>query len=287
MEPPGAISHVSDTARWVALYRARESERRDALFRDPYARRLAGERGEQILDALPRGRSRGWPIVVRTAVFDELILRTVTRDGGDAVLNLAAGLDTRPYRLPLPAALRWTEVDFPDVVAYKRELLATERPACALESVPLDLTDAAGRDAMFARVGGSAEAVLTVTEGLLIYLTAEQVGALAAALFAQPSFHWWLMDLGSPRLLQFLERSWGKAFARGNAPFRFAPAEGTRFFAPFGWREVEQRSLWDEALRLKRTMRLGWLWDLLGRLAPRRYREADRQMSRIVMLGRG
>jgi len=47
MNPPAAnpISSVSDTARWVALYRAMESDRPDALFRDPYARRLAGAAG--------------------------------------------------------------------------------------------------------------------------------------------------------------------------------------------------------------------------------------------------
>jgi O-methyltransferase involved in polyketide biosynthesis len=42
------IRNISDTALWVAVYRARETDRPDAVFRDPFARRLAGERGEQI-----------------------------------------------------------------------------------------------------------------------------------------------------------------------------------------------------------------------------------------------
>ena len=71
------IQHVSDTARWVALYRAMESERPDALFHDPYARRLAGPRGERIVDTMPKGRSWAWPMIVRTAVMDELILRAI------------------------------------------------------------------------------------------------------------------------------------------------------------------------------------------------------------------
>src|SRR2546421_10012034 len=96
------IEHVSDTARWVALYRAMESERPDALFRDPYARRLAGERGERILTSMRKGRAWAWPMIVRTAVMDELILRAIQRDGGGTVLNLAAGLGTRPYRRPPP-----------------------------------------------------------------------------------------------------------------------------------------------------------------------------------------
>lgn len=42
------LRHVSDTARWVAMDRALESERPDALFRDPYARRLAGTEGAAL-----------------------------------------------------------------------------------------------------------------------------------------------------------------------------------------------------------------------------------------------
>ena len=280
------IQHISDTARWVALYRAMESDRRDALFRDPYARRLAGERAERILAGMKRGREWAWPMIVRTAVMDELILRAIDRDGVMTVLNLAAGLDARPYRLPLPPSLRWVEVDFPDVIAYKQEQLAVERPVCVLEQVGADLTDVARRRALFAEIGGAGRPVLVVTEGLLIYLTREQVAALADDLAAQPSFRWWLLDIASPGLLKMLEKTWGRAVAAGNAPFQFAPAEGTAFFAPHGWREAEFRSTWEEALRLKRTMRLAWLWQLIGRLYPKRKREEARRFAGMVMLRR-
>src|SRR5438034_11780974 len=99
------LENISDTARWVALYRAMESERPDAHFRDPHARRLAGERGAGIARKLPGFRSGLWPMVVRTCVFDELIGRAVERDGVDTVVNLAAGLDTRPWRMALPPSL--------------------------------------------------------------------------------------------------------------------------------------------------------------------------------------
>ena len=72
-----AIRDVSDTALWVAIYRAQESERKDALFNDPYARRLAGERGQQIVDTIPHGHAMSWPMVVRTHVFDEIIQRVL------------------------------------------------------------------------------------------------------------------------------------------------------------------------------------------------------------------
>jgi methyltransferase (TIGR00027 family) len=286
MPSTGPISHVSDTARWVALYRAMESERPDALFHDPYARRLAGERGEQILRSLRGGRAGAWSMIVRTTVLDEMILRAVMENHVDAVLNLASGLDTRAYRLPLPRGLRWIDVDFPDVVAYKQTQLANEHPACDLEYAAVDLTDAVQRDVLFARVGSAGRRVLVITEGLLIYLLPEQVAELARALHAQPSFYWWLMDLGSPRVLQYVERRWGKTLAQGNAPFRFAPAEGTAFFAPYGWRESQYRSMWDESIRLKRTMRWAWFWNIVGRFAPKARREELRRMSGVVLFER-
>jgi len=263
-----------------------ESERPDALFRDPYARKLAGERGERILASMRKGRAWAWPMVVRTAVMDELILRAIARDGVGTVLNLAAGLDTRPYRLPLSPALRWVEVDFPDVIAYKQAQLAGERPACALEQVGMDLTDVANRRALFDRIGAAARQVLIVSEGLLVYLTPEAVASLATDLAVPASFRGWLIDLASPRLLKMMEKSWGQAVAAGNAPFLFAPPQGTRFFEPRGWREAEFRSMWEESLRLKRTMPLAWLWNLVGKLYPKSKRDEFRRMSGIVLLER-
>ena len=282
----GQIQHVSDTARWVALYRAMESERPDALFRDPYARKLAGERGERIVASMRRGRAWAWPMIVRTAVLDELIVRTIERDAVDTVLNLAAGLDTRPYRLPLPSSLRWIETDFPDVIAYKREQLQGERPGCVLQHLGIDLTDVGRRRALFGEIGAAARQVLIVSEGLLIYLTPQQVAALASDLAAPAPFRRWLIDLASPRLLKMMEKTWGRAVAAGNAPFQFAPAEGSRFFEAQGWQEGEFRSMWEESLRLKRTMPLAWLWNLIGRLYPKSKREEFRRMSGIVLLER-
>ncbi len=284
-QPPlSPVTHVSDTARWVAMYRAMESDRADAWFRDPHARRLAGAEGEAILRSIPKARDMAWPMIVRTQVMDELILRVINQDGIDTVLNLAAGLDARPYRLPLPAALRWIEVDFPDVLAYKQSKLADERPRCVLEYADTDLTDENARRALFNRIDASAKKTFVIAEGLIAYLQREQVAGLATDLSAQPSFRWWLLDLASPELLKRLNRTWGKALQR--APLIFGPAEGTKFFAPYGWREVEFRSMFEESLRLKRTMKFAGFFQLLGRLAPRKMRVRLRRMSGVVLLGK-
>ncbi len=280
------IRHISDTARWVAFYRAMESERRDALFVDPWARRLAGAQGETIVRTLPRAQSSAWAMIVRTAVFDEIILRLVQRENVDHVVNLAAGLDTRPFRLGLPPALRWTDVDLPDILAYKQETLAGVQPKCVYEAVATDLTDATARRALFARLGDASRRALIVTEGLLIYLTPEQVGALADDLHAQPTFHDWLIDIASPWLRKYMAKSWGKTLDAGGSQMHFFPEEGPKFFRPHGWRMLEFRSSLEEAHRLRREMKLAWLWRFMGKISSAERREAQRMISGVVLLER-
>jgi len=280
MNPANPIRNVSDTALWVAIYRAMESERADALFHDPYARQLAGERGAAIVASTPGGKASSWPMVVRTAVMDEMVLRCV-QQGATTVLNLAAGLDARPYRLPLPPTLRWLHVDLPDMVEYFRSRMGGETPRCALEFVAADLRDADARRELFARASAHGP-VLVITEGLLIYLESDQVAELARDLHEFARARWWISDLASPLLLKFLAR--GRLPDLSAAPFRFAPAEGTVFFAPYGWREAQFRSSWDESLRLKRAMPGVWLWRQLFKLQSRKRQEAQRRMSGIILL---
>jgi len=280
------IENISDTARWVAVYRAMESARPDAVFRDPFAERLAGARGRQILDEMPKGRAYGWPMVVRTAVFDEIVLDFVNRRGVDLVLNLAAGLDARPWRLALPSSLRWVDVDLPGILHYKTETLSGEKTVCAYEALAADLTDTAARRALFARLGAESSRALVLSEGLLIYLTREEVAALATDLHAQSSFAGWVFDLASPGLLKRMEKTWGNRMAASGVPFRFAPAEGTAFFNAYGWRETQFHSTWEDAQRLNRTMKGAGFWNLVGRFFPKRKREEFRRFSGIVVLER-
>lgn len=280
------IENVSDTARWVAVYRAMETERKDAHFRDPWARRLAGERGEAIVREMPRGRQTAWPMIVRTQVFDEIILDRVRNHGVDTVLNLAAGLDVRPWRLELPPSLRWFDVDLPGITEYKAGVMAGETPRSRYEAVIADLADAVQRQGVFARVAADARQALVVSEGLLIYLAPEDVAALAADLHAQPAFRWWLTDLASPRLLQWMMKSWGKQVRDGNAPFRFAPEENAGFFLRHGWKEAAWSSTMEDARRLKREMPMAWLWRGLGRLMPAKRREEFRRFSINLLLER-
>jgi methyltransferase (TIGR00027 family) len=280
------IENVSDTARWVAVYRAMETARPDAIFRDPFADRLAGERGREIVGEMKQGRQMAWAMIVRTAVLDEMILERVTSAGVDTVINLAAGLDTRAWRLPLPPTLQWFDVDLPEMTAYKANAMRGEKPVCRYEAIAADLTNDAVRHELLRRLAGVARSALVVTEGLLVYLERAQVESLARALHAQPSIRWWVSDIASPRLLEWMNKSWGKNVAAGNAPFRFAPADSPSFFAALGWREVEFRSSAEEARRLRREMRFMWLWRFLGRFASAARQDEFRRFAGYLLLER-
>ena len=158
-ESEPAIRNISDTANWAAVYRARETERPDALFRDPFARRLAGERGERIFETLPAKDRQSWAWVMRTYLFDQLISQQVAK-GADLVVNLAAGLDARPYRMSLPSSLVWVEVDLPEILAYKEGVLKNDTPSCVLERVRLDLADVTARRRLFEQLGHRARRAL-------------------------------------------------------------------------------------------------------------------------------
>ena len=282
MSSDAILRDISDTALGVAVERARETERKRPLFRDPYAEMLAGERGQRIARET-RHRLISSGVVVRTAVFDELILQAVNRDRAACVLNLGAGLDTRPYRLDLPADLRWVEADLPGILDYKAKLLVGERPRCRLERLSVDLTDATARRSLRDQVAAG-RPTLVVCEGLVIYLTQDDVAGLAADLADRSDFRWWTIDMVASRFIQWGNRIVGRRLSAIGASFQFAPEEGPDFFRPLGWEPFEVRSTWLEGRRLGREpglMRAAWAVS-----SPRR-RAYYRKLGSYVLLRRG
>jgi methyltransferase (TIGR00027 family) len=189
-------------------------------------------------------------MVIRTKLMDDLVLASV-QDGCDCVLNLAAGLDTRPYRLALPAALSWIEADLPGMIEEKDKMLAGEKPVCRLAREPIDLADPLRRSELLDRVVRSATRVLVITEGLLAYLDSEVVRSIGQDLARRPAVRWWLLDIASPAILRMLQRGMGENLA--NAPLKFAPADGVAFFEALGWKARDILEIFQEAVRFRRV----------------------------------
>jgi len=177
------LEGVGGTGLTVAAVRAQETARPDRLFADPLAARFA-EAGGLDPDSPPGGRRsaalRVW-VVGRTVFLDEL-LAEASQQGCRQVVLLGAGFDTRAFRLPWPPGTRCFEVDTPDVLGPKDEVLAAAHaePACERVVVPCDLRDdwpaalrAAGLD--------PARPTAWIAEGLLVYLSAADVDRLLAS----------------------------------------------------------------------------------------------------------
>lgn len=281
------ITQVADTAFMAAAYRAIESARADALFPDPFAAKLAGEQGMALVAGLPqRAMVGGWTVIMRTHVIDAFIAEAIDACV-DTVLNLGAGLDARPYRMRLPHHLRWIEVDQAAVVAWKQDCLAQAQPACTLERVALDLSQADQRQALLADVLRSAKRASVLTEAVTPYLHEATVAELAKELRAQPSVTGWLNDYFAPEAYAYRRRS-GMSQAMRHAPFLFEPADYFGFFANCGWAERETRYFAIEAQSVQRPapfpLWMRGLTALLRRLAPAQRREAMQRHAGISCL---
>lgn len=230
------------------MHRATETARPDALFNDPLAERLAGEHGREIVANVPRSTRNGWWLVARTKIIDDAIAEAIAA-GCDRVLNLAAGLDTRPYRLDLPADFTWVEADLPALLAEKTQLLADEMPRCRLTRMAVDLADPAARGSFLDEALAGATKALVLTEGLLMYLEDGDVAALSAAI-TRPEVGWWMLDFAGPGLKKMMNKK--MAGMLQNAPFKFAPENGLAYFENLGWRTVDVQALYLAAHRFHR-----------------------------------
>ncbi len=183
----------------VAAIRAIENDRPDGLIRDPFASVLAGEKGMSIARGASALEWMCFGIGGRTRFIDDLLLGVLNK-GVRTVLNLGAGLDTRPWRMDLPRDLRWIEADFPAMLDYKSSRLADRQPRCRLETIPADLSNPADRERVFEVVGKSPS--LMITEGLLMYLSRQTVAALASEPASRTGVRWWIFDLSAIALMR-------------------------------------------------------------------------------------
>ncbi|MGC2417281.1 MAG: SAM-dependent methyltransferase [Candidatus Acidiferrales bacterium] len=280
------IENVSDTAFAVANFRAEETARADALFRDPLAGVLAGDHGKKMAAAMPMPYMVSQIVVIRTCVIDDFIRQAISQ-GVDVIMNLGAGLDTRPYRMDLPESLLWIEVDYPRVIEFKDERLAGQQPRCKLERVPLDLANVPERRKLLAATNARAKKLLILTEGVVSYLSVEEVASLADDLRALDRIEGWIVEYFSSELMNYRGRRrvrWNMQ----NAPFKFTPPDWFAFFASHGWQSKRIGYLVEEAENLGRPLRLPGIFGAIMKLRAifisKARRESFRKFQAYVLL---
>ncbi|HEV8557705.1 MAG TPA: SAM-dependent methyltransferase [Actinophytocola sp.] len=184
------ISGVSRTAIGVAWLRAQERLRPDKLFDDPYAADFVMGAREMMAEAASRSGERGRAVgalfgkhvVIRTKFYDDYLLSACAA-GCRQVVLVAAGLDTRAFRLDWPAGVRLFELDLPDLLDYKERILDAREaaPRCERTVLAVDLReDWAGR---LVEAGlRPTEPTAWLIEGLLVYLGYEEAAGLLTAI---------------------------------------------------------------------------------------------------------
>jgi len=283
------INQVSDTAFMAAAYRAMETNRPNAMFHDPLAAKLAGDRGQKIIGSLPKQAFiGGWSVLIRTRIIDDFIQSAIV-EGVDTILNLGAGLDARPYRMELPESLCWIEVDYPHVIELKETCLSGEAPRCRLERVGLDLADIDARRTLLDRVAAHSKKVLVLTEAVTPYLSEDAVASLGADLEAHESIGYWVADYFSPASYEYRRRS-GMSKAMENAQFLFEPEDYFGFFRRIGWKPKEIKYFATEAERLCRPapfpLITRFLIGILGFFASPERRREMKQYAGFVLFER-
>jgi methyltransferase (TIGR00027 family) len=244
----GEISHVSDTALMVAACRALEFDAPDGFVRDPFAARLSGERGMAILRALPQHEMMRFGIGVRSRFIDELLLETLASEKIATVLSLGCGLDTRPWRLEVPADLRWIEVDFADMLDYKNTLMSAETPRCRREFIAADVNDAAQRRNIYAAVGPAP--ALMITEGLLLYLPAAEAGQTSGIAH-------WMSDIMTTTFMKAINIDTPQSVRNMQAPDSLNGEQILERIRLQGWRTAARRSyITDMAFAMERAQRM-------------------------------
>lgn len=168
---------VEDTARWTAAVRALETARDDALYHDPWAAELAGPEGAAWL--AERTPDAVLPMVLRTRYFDDWLAETLASRGIRQVVLVAAGLDTRAYRLAWPDGVRCLEIDRSSVLRHKQAILdrAGARARCDRRIVEADLAQP-WADGLVAAGFAVNEPAAWVLEGFLFYMPPDAVARI-------------------------------------------------------------------------------------------------------------
>ncbi|HEY7449175.1 MAG TPA: SAM-dependent methyltransferase [Vicinamibacterales bacterium] len=239
-----SLTPVGSTARWIAAGRAIETEWTSPLFSDPFARDLAGDEGFAMLLAM-RGPDRIGDTTtpdpyfsIRTRFFDDGLIAAV-RDGAiRQVLILAAGMDSRAFRLEWPPGVVLYEIDRDDVFAYKEPIVQrlNGQPRCDRRIVRADLTGSWTSTLAEAGFDPSRPSAILV-EGLLYYLDEASATRLLSSIDALAAPGSWMgMDMVNTDVLRSPYMSvYVQKLREFGCPWMFGVSDPESLLAEHGW----------------------------------------------------
>ena len=228
---------VALTAQCTAKARAIESQRTDALFHDPWADLFAGRAGDAWL-AQQQTDYPGLPLILRTRFFDDFCAVYMSDVSLRQIVLLAAGYDTRAYRLAWPDGTRLYEIDQPAVLARKEGLLQREgaAPRCERVAIGVDLASDWSAPLLAAGFTPGSPSVWLL-EGLLMYLTQTEAEAVINSITRLTTQNSWIgldllknATLTSPCTQERVAR-----LAQRGMPWQFGIDDPRAWLAPLHW----------------------------------------------------
>jgi methyltransferase (TIGR00027 family) len=230
---------VSSTAQWTAAIRALESERETgALFADPLARRLAEPDGFSLIERYRGGGVRDF-VTIRTRYVDDACAAILAgRPDLRQVAIVAAGMDTRAFRLPWVEGTRVFEIDHAALLEEKERRLSEVGATARAQRVPVPADLARGWAPALVEAGLDPSApTLFIVEGLLFFLTAEQArGVLATCRSLSAPTSRLVVDMASAALLRSpFSRAFLAQLEADGTPWRFGTDEPELFLRETGW----------------------------------------------------
>ena len=233
---------VSYTAQWTAAIRALEAEQvADRLFLDELAEPLAQPKGFELLERYNGGGVKEF-VAIRTHYNDAAIARNLTDGRIKQIVLVAAGMDTRAFRLDWPEGVRIFEVDHQLLLDEKhKRLTRLEAKAKASRTeVPADLSKP-WIDRLIAHGFDPVAGTLWVAEGLLFFLDeGEATNLLQTMAKASAPGSRLITDmingtlLKSPMAMMFLA-----TLRADGTPWRFGSDEPEVFLHRCGWKALE------------------------------------------------
>lgn len=263
------IRQLSETLFIPLWAKGVEYGRKNALIDDVHAKRMM-DRLDYNFDAFHNARMSQIGCCVRAKIIDDMTARFIAAHPDAVVVQLGAGLDARYERLGTPA-VTWYDLDLPDVIALRRELL----PESGNHYLAQSLFD----EHWMEMLGTKNRPVLLILEGVLMYFPQKKVEALLAATAWHCRQVDMIFDIVPPFFVGKAKQHDALKGMKENVPEFLWSASGEDIAAWHpGWQIREEAHL----SRHSRG-RFPWFYRLLMRL-PAISRRFD---SRIVHIGRG
>lgn len=253
------IKDISQTAILVAGCRAFEHTQKPSLIKDHLAGSLLSTEDVKLFELFKNSAQFSLfntSVIVRTLVLDNMILNLLSKEDITQVINLGAGLDTRPYRMSLSKELIWWEIDHKNITITKEKALRNYTPNCIVKRKAIDLNSIDKFKIFINKEIDKEKKTLVFSEGILIYLDPEIVSKLLS-IFANLSLctHW-ITDVGTIKNRNFQKSQSKSTFTQLLKHMKFYSSPNDKIYAAHNWKVKQFKDLAIEAINYNRPLTL-------------------------------